>query len=136
MSKEELIKGLKYLGTVYGKEYTSLECEIHYDFLKDYEYKVFIQAVKKIIRTSKFLPKITDLVDECENSGEEFKVAILEYMRVQGYFKNADEYEKAVNFIKRDNIPSWFKNDMDEYMNIMNRTAIGTSGRPQLEYSE
>ena len=34
MEKIELVKGMTYLGIAVGKEYTSEECEVFYDFLK------------------------------------------------------------------------------------------------------
>ena len=54
MTEIECTKGLTYLGTAYGKEYSKIECEQHYDFLRDYSYKTFVAAIKNIIRKSNF----------------------------------------------------------------------------------
>lgn len=119
MTEQELVKGLTYLGTAYGKEYSKIECEQHYDFLKDYSYQTFVAAIKNIIRKSKFLPKITELLDECENCKERTKFEVLEYMNNQGYFKTGSEYDKAIMFFERNNIPSWFKEDLNKYYRMM-----------------
>lgn len=119
MTKEELLKGLTYLGTAYGKEYSTIECEQHYDFLKDYSYKTFVAAIKNIIRKSKFLPKITELLEECENCKERTKFEVLEYMNNQGYFKAGSEYDKAIMFLEKNNIPEWFKEDLNRYYKMM-----------------
>lgn len=119
MTKQELVKGLTYLGTAYGKEYSEIECEQHYDFLKDYNYQTFVKAIKNIIKKSKFLPKITELLEECENCKEQTKFEVLEYMKSQGYFKAGSEYDKAVSFLERNIIPSWFKEDLNRYYKMM-----------------
>ena len=119
MSELECTKGLTYLGTAYGKKYSQMECEQHYDFLRDYNYKTFVAAIKNIIRKSKFLPKITELLEECENCKERTKFEVLEYMNSQGYFKDGSEYDKAIMFLERNNIPEWFKADLREYHRMM-----------------
>ena len=119
MTELECTKGLTYLGTAYGKEYSKIELEQHYDFLRDYSYKTFVAAIKNIIRKSKFLPKITELLEECENCKERTKFEVLEYMNSQGYFKAGSEYDKAIMFLERNNIPEWFKADLREYHRMM-----------------
>lgn len=119
MTEIECTKGLTYLGTAYGKEYSQIECEQHYDFLRDYSYKTFVAAIKNIIRKSKFLPKITELLEECENCKERTKFEVLEYMNSQGYFKAGSEYDKAIMFLEKNNIPEWFKADLREYHRMM-----------------
>lgn len=124
MSEQELVKGLTYLGTVYGKEYTKLECEIHYDFLKEYKYDVFIKAVKAIIKKSKYLPKVNEIIEECEKHKSEARFEILDFMSKYGYFKSPIEYEKASKFLVENNIPEWFKEDMKKYYAMMEKERI------------
>ena len=119
MTEIECTNGLTYLGTAYGKEYSKIECEQHYDFLRDYSYKTFVAAIKNIIKKSKFLPKITELLEECENCKEQTKFEVLEYMKSQGYFKAGSEYDKAISFLERNIIPEWFKEDLNKYYKMM-----------------
>lgn len=119
MTEQELVKGLTYLGTAYGKEYTKLECEQHYDFLKEYSYETFVAAIKSIIKKSKFLPKITELLEECENYKEQKRFEVLEFMKEKGYFKHPNEYEKATSFMEKGIIPEWLQNDINKYYKQM-----------------
>lgn len=124
MTEQDLIKGLTYLGAAYGKEYSKIECEQHYDFLKEYSYENFVAAVKNIIKTSKFLPKISDLVEECENQRKQTRYEILDFMNKQGYFKSPIEYEKACKFLQINVIPGWFKEDLKKYYSMMNQEKL------------
>lgn len=124
MTQEELVKGLAYLGTAYNKEYTKAECEQHYDFLKEFQYGVFVQAIKNIIRKSKFLPKITELIDECEACKTQVHFEILDYMQSMGYFKDASEYQKATSYLETGIIPDWFKQDLSKYYKLKNQERL------------
>ena len=124
MTKDELIKGLTYLGMAYSKEYSPIECEQHYDFLKDYSYETFVAAIKSIIKKSKFLPKITELLEECDNCKERTKFEVLEFMKSKGYFKTSFEYDKASTFMERGIIPEWLKQDINEYYKMMKQEVL------------
>lgn len=115
MEKIELVKGLTYLGIATGKEYTEQECEIFYDFLKNYDYQTFIKAIKNRILKSSFAPKINELIEECNLCKQEIEAKTIEYMNSKGYFKTIEEYEKALFFLKSGVIPKWLKDDMYNY---------------------
>lgn len=133
MTEMELITGLKYLGIVYGKEFDKDECKVYYDFLQKYQYDVFRRAVKNLIEKTKFLPKLSEIIEECEacKSGQKFEV--LEVMHKQGYFKDPSEYEKATNWLTSGIIPKWFLEDMREYYKIMKQDALETKEALLLE---
>lgn len=124
MKQEELIKGLKILGVAYGKDFTSDECSTYYEFLQEYNYDIFKAAVKSIIKKSKFIPKISDLVEECEKQRAITRYEILDFMQLQGYFKNPVEYDKASRFLQMNIIPEWFRNDMKRYYAMMNQEKL------------
>lgn len=124
MTEIEITKGLSYLGIAYGKEYTKIEVQQHYDFLKEYSYETFIEATKNIIRNSKFLPKINELLEECERQKTEMKFDIIEFMNKQGYFKDIKEYEQANLFMSENIMPEWFKNDINKYCEIMKQEKL------------
>ena len=139
MRIEELVKGLNFLGLAYGKEYSQLECQQVYEFVKEYDYDTFIRATKEIIRTSKFIPKIADLIEACDNQKEVKKVEVIDYMKECGYFylsyrpeHKLDEahatrnYLKAKTFIERGIIPDWLKEDINYYYNKMQNTQLET----------
>ena len=64
MTKEQFVKGLKYLGIAYNKEFDEEQATVWYDFFKDVDFEVFRQAVKRIIPKSKYIPSIAELRSE------------------------------------------------------------------------
>ena len=137
MKIEELVKGLNFLGLAYGKEYNQMEAQQIYEFLKEYDYDTFIRATKEIIRTSKFIPKIADLIEACENQKEVKKLEVIDYMKKDGYFylsyrpdHKLDEaqatrnYMKVRTFIERGIIPDWLKEDINYYYRKMHHTQL------------
>lgn len=124
MTEQELVKGLAYLGMAYGKEFTQQECQIYYDFLKEYNYDTFVTAIKNIIKTSKFIPKITELIEACEGAKSKTRFDVVEYMNRTGYFKHPKEYEKATTFMERGIVPDWLRDDMNKYYKIMLNSRV------------
>lgn len=135
MRIDELVKGLNFLGLAYGKEYSQMEAQQIYEFVKEYSYDTFIKATKDIIRTSKFLPRIADLIETCEKYKNSANKEVIDYMQSVGYFKYSpygeitDEkasrnYDKAINFILTNNIPDWFQEDLDYYINQMHQLRL------------
>ena len=124
MKQEELVKGLKVLGIAYGKEFNQEECSTYYEFLQEYSYDTFRAAVKNIIKTSKFLPKISELVEECENCKEQVRYEVIEFMKIKGYFKDTTEYEKTMLWYSKGIIPSWLKEDMNKYYKMMQQDKL------------
>ena len=138
MTEIELTKGLAYLGTAYNKQYTKMEVEQYFDFLKDYSYEGFIMAIKSTIKKSKFLPKINEIVAECEFSKNQARNKVVEYMRSKGYFKKGTyeelddiqallNYEKTLKFINEDNVPEWLLDDIEKYESEINEMRLAFS---------
>lgn len=119
MTETEFVKGLTYLGLAYKQEFSKTETEVYYDFLKEYSYETFVNAIKNIIKTSKFLPKITELIEACENAKSLVRFDVLEYMNKIGYFKDPSEYQKASLFMERGIVPSWLQEDINKYYKMM-----------------
>lgn len=91
-----------------------------------YNPKILLYAIENIIRTSKFMPTIADIVEACDKGIVDYKFKILDVMRDAGYFKKSNygelddihanrNYEKAVNWLTRGIIPDWFMKDLKEY---------------------
>lgn len=144
MKLEEFTKALSYLGLAYGKTYTQLETSMMYDFLKEYNYETFTTAIKNIIRTSTFVPKIADLVSECDKCRTTKKNEVVSFMLDQGYFKlsnygELDEeqalrnYNKTLMWIERGTVPDWLQKDINEYYLKMNNKMLGNSQQQLLQ---
>lgn len=120
MTQEECVKGLKYLSIAYGSDgFSQDECVVYYEFLAEFSYETFRTAVKNLIRKSKFIPKINELVAECTRVKTQVKNDVLDYMKSQGYFKIPQEYDKAVGWLQSGIVPDWFKNDMNFFARQM-----------------
>lgn len=124
MLQEDLVKGLKVLGIAYSKEFTQEECITYYEFLQEYSYDTFKAAVKNIIKKSKFLPKISELIEECENCKELVRYEVIEFMKTCGYFKDIREYEKTIMWYSRGFIPSWLQEDLNKYYKTMQQYKL------------
>lgn len=140
MKMEEFIKVISYLGMAYGKEYSQAETQQMYEFLKEYNYQTMIDAVKSLIRTSKFVPKIADIIEACENNRSSQRVEVVKYMMDSGYFKFSpygeitDEhalrnYDKAMRYLETNNVPDWFQEDLNHYYKLMQQEKLTTSSK-------
>lgn len=133
MTKEEFTNDMAYLGLAFNKEYTQIEISLHYDFLKNYSDEIFMKAIKDIIKKSKFLPKVNELIEACENCKENTKFEILELMQHDNYFKSALEMDKATRWLEIGVIPDWFKEDMKVYYKKLKQSQIDYKGKSLLE---
>ena len=59
MKKEELVKALAYLGLNYGKEYTQLETEQIYEFVKEYNNDTFLTTPSLMSVYTTYMPRDT-----------------------------------------------------------------------------
>ena len=124
MTEKEFADSMGYLGLAYGKEFTQQELMLYYDFLKEYSDKALTAAIKNIIKKSKFLPKITEILEECENCKEQMVFEILDFMNQKGYFKAPIEYEKATSFMERGCVPEWLQKDINKYYKMMKQETL------------
>lgn len=131
MNKEQFVKGMSYLGTIYSKEFTQQEVEIYFDFLKSFNYDIFISAIKSLALQSKYLPRISEIVDECNKQKFHRRHIIVEYMKEKGFFKTHLEYEKTLRFIQLSEMSGWLADALSDYYKMMlaekGENAIGTS---------
>ena len=102
MNKEQFIKGLKYLGIAYNKEFNEEQASVWYDFFRDTDYESFRQAVKRIIPKSKYMPSIAELRGEVVkitnpvlqlNVDDEWE-KVIKAIRVHGTYITGEEFDK------------------------------------------
>lgn len=115
MSEIEFIKCMKILSASYMKDLDEDTIQIWYIQFKNIKYQVLYNSIQKLIKTNKYFPSISQLLDQCSNEKENIKFDILEKMKQDGYFKTLEEYDKANNFLQENIIPSWFREDMKKY---------------------
>ena len=115
MSEIEFIKCMKILSASYMKDLDEDTIQIWYIQFKNIKYQVLSNVVNRIIRSSKYFPSISQLLDLCEEEKSNIKFDILEKMKQDGYFHTLEEYDKATNWLNNNIIPSWFREDMKKY---------------------
>ena len=125
MTQIEVTKGLAYLGLAYNYKFTQEECELYYDFLQEFNYQTFVSAIKNLIRRSKFIPKVNELLEECNNCKEVTKIKVIEFMNSKGYFKTPREYDKTVMWLEKGIVPDWLQSDINKYYKLMTQPALG-----------
>lgn len=117
MKAIEFTIAIKKLSLCYNKEFDEETIKLWYEYFKDINKDTFYKCIDKIIKENKFIPSVADILKECDKQKEQTRYNILEIMNNDNYFKNENEYEKAIKWLEKNNIPYWFKNDMKKYYN-------------------
>lgn len=121
----EFTKEMKILAMSYNKDFTEETISLWYEQFKDIKKDNLHKAIKQIIITNKYMPSIAELLDGCKKENKKSKLITLEKMKLNGYFKNITEYNKAINWLEKDITPEWLLNDMKEYFINENKKLIG-----------
>ena len=112
MKPIEFTQQMKILSVSYGKDLDEETVEVWYEYFKSIEKEVFKRALKKIITTSKYMPSISEILEECEKTDKEIKLNVLDQMKERGYFKDVSEYEKTIMWLEKGIVPKWLLEDM------------------------
>lgn len=100
--------------------------KMYQDQITGYTPEIVLKAIDEIIRTSKFMPTIADILEKCDSQAKTYTFDILEKMRQDGYFKRGvygelddnhatRNYEKATMWLNKGIIPKWLLEDMKKY---------------------
>lgn len=119
INEKQFLNTISYLGAIYDKEFTEKEIVVWYDMLKEYPEEVLNRSIKDLAKREKFMPKIADIVEECNKYKKLDRFEVLESLRAKNYFKNGDEYLKARQWLEEGTIPEWFKDVLREQYNIL-----------------
>lgn len=119
MKVSKMISTFKIAYPYYFKDLTKEDVlgvyAIYEEALKEYNIETINNATKSIIKKSKYMPSIKEIIDECENNKTYVRNNIIEQMRLDGYFKDSLEIEKVYNWLEKGIIPSWLKEEMKKY---------------------
>ena len=138
MEKSKLIGSLIIrLKTAYPYYFKDLKEEetlgmyaMYEEELSQYNEETLINAIKEIIRTSKYMPSLNEIIEQCEKSRVHQTNKIVDLMWQDGYFKKGAygelddsqayrNYNKTLKFIEEGIIPEWLREDMKKYYNQM-----------------
>lgn len=88
---------------------------LYQESLSKYNAQTISKAVTEILKKSKFMPTISELIEQCELNISYNQNETIERMIKNNYFKNSNEITKAYHFIEERNIPNWLLEDMKKY---------------------
>jgi len=89
------------------------------EMLSSYNEQTLDNVAKEIIRTKKYMPSISEILEFCDNAKTNTRNEIVELMNKDGYFKDPREIEKVYLWLSEGIIPAWLKKDMMNYYNKM-----------------
>lgn len=89
------------------------------EMLKNYKEETLNEVAKIIIKTKKYMPSISEILELCDNTKIEIRNEIVDKMIADGYFKSPREIEKVYLWLEEGIIPEWFRKDMMKYYNKM-----------------
>ena len=101
--------------------------KLYQDNLIGYRPETIVTSIDEIIKESKFMPTIAEIIEKCEKNRFIYENEILEKMNKAGYFKSTRELEKAYSFLERNVIPEWFYEDMKKYGFVAYKAITNTS---------
>lgn len=81
MTKSELATILKMLSVNYSKTVDNALMSLWYDFFKDFELKIFQSACQKVMSTSDYFPKVSEVIATYKELQEQDRIAQYEKMR-------------------------------------------------------
>ena len=117
--EQEFLNTLGFLGMAYNKAFTSEETKVWYEMLKEYPDEVLVKVIKDLIKNEQFMPSIARIIEECKKYKKLDRYEVLEQMRANNYFKTADEYLKAKQWLEEGIMPEWFKEALRDNYNIL-----------------
>lgn len=97
------------------------------EMLGNYNEQTLNNVAKEIIKTKKYMPSISEIIELCDNHKVNVQNEIVEYMIKEEYFKSPRETEKVYLWLEEEIIPEWLKKDMMKYYSKMigNQKLIG-----------
>lgn len=126
MTKLEFLKSMKKLTSYFLKDMTEDQLTAWYEMFQDVSYVSLDKAIDNLVKTNKFFPTISEILENCEQQEESINYDILKLMKEDGYFKygvmgelpieqQSRNYDKALMWVGHKTIPEWLARDMESY---------------------
>ena len=124
MNRKDITRFIMILKTAYPYSYKDMNEEeienligLYQEMLSNYNSETLDVVAKEIIKTKKYLPSISEIIEMCEEKKVCKRNEIIELMIKDNYFKSPQEIEKVYMWIGEGIIPNWLKEDMKKYYN-------------------
>lgn len=88
---------------------------LYQEHLSSFNEQTLKKAFNSIIHKNKFMPSLSEIIEECEKNITYNRNYVIEKMIDNGYFTNSREIEKTYHFLEEGIIPKWLQKDMREY---------------------
>lgn len=143
MEQSKLISGMILkLKVAYPYFFKDLEDEEFVALTKMYQEQIVgytpetvLKTIDEIIRTSKFMPSVAEILEKCDKQARSYTFDILEKMRLDGYFNRGAygeldsmhatrNYEKATMWLSEGIVPRWLLEDMKKYGYIDSKLLV------------
>lgn len=125
MNKKDITKLILVLKTAYpysfkdmSEEDTENLVDLYCEMLCNYNSETLEAVAKEIIKTKKYMPSISEIIELCEEKKIHRRNEIVELMIKDGYFKSPLEIDKVYMWIDEGIIPSWLREDMKKYYKL------------------
>ena len=143
MKKLDFLSSMKKLSSFYLKEFTNEQLSLWYEMFEEIPADIFNQAVKEISKENKYMPNASELYDKCSSLNKNNLMNIVNYMYQDGYFHRGVErlsdeqalrnLDKTVIWLEKGIIPSFLKEDMQDYMKKYKQSQIQDQERLKIE---
>ena len=143
MTTLEFISGMKKLSSFYFKELPNDQISLWYEMFQDISVDVFNLAIKEISRENKFMPNANELFNKCSQLNKNNLLDLINFMYDDGYFHRGVErlsdeqarrnLDKTMMWLDKGIIPSFLKEDMQEYMKRYKQSQIQNQERLKIE---
>ncbi len=143
MSKLEFISGMKKLCSFYFKELTNDQISLWYEMFVDVSCDVFNRAIKEVSKESKYMPTASELFNKCSQINKRNLLDLVNFMYADGYFHRGVErltdeqanrnLDKTMMWLDKGIIPSFLKEDMQEYMTKYKQAQIQEQEKLQIK---
>lgn len=143
MKKLDFISGMKKLSSFYLKEFTNEQLSLWYEMFEEIPEDIFNQAIKEISKENKYMPNASELYDKCSFLNKNNLMNIANYMYQDGYFHRgvkrlSDEQalrnlDKTIMWLEKGIIPSFLKEDIQDYMKKYKQSQIQNQERLKIE---
>ena len=127
MNQIEFARAMKRLASFYFKDFSSDDLSAWYELFKNIKVKTLEQAITDIVKESKFMPNINQLLEKCKSTTNSNYLSIMDKMKKDGYFKlgivplspeqEERNNDKSIRWIERGIIPGFLLEDMQKYIN-------------------
>lgn len=118
MSKEDFLKGMKYLSSAYNKELDATTVSVWFDAFKEIDLEIFKKIAKKIVLTEEFMPSVA-----------KFNKYLNEEGNPALKLNASEEWEKVIYAIRRNGL-------RNTYFEPITQRCINTIGVERLEQME